>query len=218
MSRGQLKKGILIRNFFRSPRTISLLGINILIALTVMLTTSVPVLVVLSLFVVISGGEMAALLTSKSGAKAILAEQDRERNEQDAEKLSNAAALRKRLALLRIDDPALKASIDKIVVASGLYLDSCAKGGIRDPIVENALEQTVNAVNAYLRVSDGDLIERRFNAQDESTATTSLTARTRDLIEKYVEEMADRLALPQGGLEGNHTALDALESREELEE
>jgi len=212
------KKAGVIKEFLRSPRTIGLLGINILIALTVVLTTSMPILVVLPLFVVISGGEMAALLASKSGAKAILAEQDRERNERDAEKLADAATLRKRLALMRIDDAGLKASIDKIVVASGLYLDSCAKSGIRDPMVENALEQVVVVINEYLRVSDGALIEQRLNARDESAKNTSLIARTRDLIEKYVSEMADRLALPQGGLEGNHTVLDSLESREELEE
>jgi DNA-binding MarR family transcriptional regulator len=80
------------------------------------------------------------------------------------------------------------------------------------------VEQALDEVNAYLKVSAVDLIERRCKAQDESTTTTSLTTRPRDLIERYVEEMADRLALRQAGLEGNNTVLDSLESREELEE
>lgn len=218
----------LLKKFLKSPLAIGLACTNALLAVGAALSGIAPTLVVLSLFVIVTGGEMTLLLASKPGAKAILAEQDRERNERDAEKLLTAAALRKRLSLLRIDDAALKTLIDKLVLASGLYLDACTKGSPRDPFIEDSLAQASNMVNEYLKISDSTRIEQFLEPRGGTDGSTSsiapvdsgvaLVEKTRALLDESVREIEERLALPQGGLEGNHTARDAMESRQELEE
>ncbi len=228
----------LLKKFFKSPLAIGLMALNAILAGLAALFGALPTLVVLPLFVLVTGGEMAVLLSSKWGAKAILAEQDRERLERDTEKLAHVAALRKRLALLRMDDAALKTVIDRIVLASGLYLDACAKGGTRDPFVEDAIGQASEVMSEYLKIVDGARIESllgsgysagvsgalHVDAGVESGAHVKLggdadiAQSTRALLDAATRTIEERLALPQGGIEGNHTALDKMESRQELEE
>ncbi len=213
-----------VKKFLKSPLAFSLVAVNAILAGGAALFGVVPVLVALPLFALVSGGELIALLSSKSGAKAILAEQDRERVERDTEKLAHAAALRKRLALLRVEDPALKTSIDRIVLTSGLYLDACAKGGSRDPYIEDAIEQASEVVNEYMKIVDGARIEgmigsggSRSSRRGEDTGA-DVAQRARTLLDGATHTIEERLALPQGGIEGNHTTLDTMESRQELEE
>jgi len=234
----------LLKNFIKSPLAIGLVALNALLAGGAALFGAMPALIALPLFMVVSGGELVALLSSKSGAKAILAEQDRERIERDTEKIAHAAALRKRLALLRVDDSALKTAIDRIVLTSGLYLDACAKGGVRDPFVEDALAQASETVSEYLKIADGGRVGAMLGtsgdenarptpgagvgagvgagsdvgADAESDAGARIAQRARALVDGATRTIEERLALPQGGIEGNHTALDEMESRQELEE
>lgn len=205
----------LLKKFLTSPLAIGLAALNAILAGGAALFGVVPALVALPLFALATGGEMVALLSSKPGAKAILAEQDRERAEHDTEKLAHAISLRKRLAVLRVDDPALKTSIDRIVLASGLYLDACAKGGNRDPRIEDAIEQAAEAVNGYLRIEDGARVGALLGSGGDSAGIAQRACALLDAATRTIEE---RLALPQGGIVGNHTALDELESRQELEE
>ncbi len=226
----------LLKKFLKSPLAISLVALNVLLAGGAMLFGLLPTLAALPLLVIVTGGEMVALLNSTSGAKAIVAEQDRKRDERDAEKLAQTSALRKRLALLRVDDPALKASIDRIVLTAGLYLDACAKGGSRDPFVEDAISRAAETINGYLKIADGARVEGLLGSRGSEDADAALRAdadldssvsrhagadiarKTRALVDGATRTIEERLALPQGGIEGNHTALDEMESRQELEE
>lgn len=207
----------LITKFIRSPLAIGIVCGNALVAVGAALAGIAPVLVVASLFLFVTGGELALVLLSKPGAKAILGEQKRERDEHDAERLEETAHLRKRLAMLRIENPEVKAAIDRLVFVAGVYLESCAKGNARDPIVEDAVQHAANAVDGYLHLIDAGRIGSRIESKP-STGPQDLEQKAILSLDGSTRLIAEKIALPFGGLEGNHTVLDAMDGRQELEE
>ncbi len=206
----------LITKFLRSPLAIGVVCGNALLAVGAALAGIAPVLVVAPLFVFVTGGELAMILLSKSGAKAILAEQKRERDEHDAECLEETARQRKRLAMLRIENPEVKAAIDRLVFVAGVYLESCAKGNARNPIVEDAVQNAAKTVDGYLHLIDAGRIGSRIESK-APTGPQDLEQKAILSLDGSTRLIAEQLALPFGGLEGNHTVLDAVDGRQELE-
>jgi hypothetical protein len=207
----------LMAKFFRSPLAIGIVCGNALLAAGATLAGIAPVLLTAPLFALVTGGEFALVLLSKPGAKAILGEQKRERSEHDADRLEETARLRKRLAMLRIENPEAKAAVERLVFAAGLYLESCAKGNARNPIVEDAVHNAAETVDGYLHVSDAGRIGSRIEGEP-STAQQNLEQKLILSLDGSTRLIAEKLALPFGGIEGNHTVLDAMDGRQELEE
>jgi len=207
----------LMAKFFRSPLAIGIVCGNALLAVGAALAGIAPVLVVVPLFVLVTGGELALALLSKPGAKAILGEQERERKEHDVDRLEETARLRKRLAMLRVENPEVKAAVERLVLAAGLYLESCAKGNERDPLVEEAVQNAVATVDGYLHLSDAGRIRARIDSEHGNT-WQDLEQKTILSLDTSTRLIGEKLALPFGGIEGNHTVLDAMDGRQELEE
>lgn len=240
--------------FIRSPLAVGLVSANAVLGAAAGAAGFLPWLVVVPLFLVISGVELLLTLRSEAGAKAILAEEDRERKERDAAILADVAQARKRLALLRIAEPEVKAAVERLVYAAGMYLESCAKGNERDPFAEDAVLSVTKIVDEYLRLADAERMGARLKSESledfvrasefsseigpssssnpdkpDRSATTdndsaaqepepSLAQRTVRLLDKAASTISERLALPLGGMEGDHAVLDAMKAREELEE
>ena len=240
--------------FIRSPLAVGLVSANAVLAVAAGAAGFLPWLVVVPLFLVISGVELLLTLRSEAGAKAILAEEDRERKERDAAILADVAQARKRLALLRIAEPEVKAAVERLVYAAGMYLESCAKGNERDPFAEDAVLSVTKIVDEYLRLADAERMGARLKSESledfvrasefsseigpssssnpdkpDRSATTdndsaaqepepSLAQRMVRLLDKAASTISERLALPLGGMEGDHAVLDAMKAREELEE
>ena len=240
--------------FIRSPLAVGLVSANAVLGAAAGAAGFLPWLVVVPLFLVVSGVELLLTLRSEAGAKAILAEEDRERKERDAAILADVAQARKRLALLRIAEPEVKAAVERLVYAAGMYLESCAKGNERDPFAEDAVLSVTKIVDEYLRLADAERMGARLKSESleaferasefgseigpssssnpdkpDRSATTdndsaaqepepSLAQRTVRLLDKAASTISDRLALPLGGMEGDHAVLDAMKAREELEE
>jgi hypothetical protein len=240
--------------FIRSPLAVGLVSANAVLGAAAGAAGFLPWLVVLPLFLLISGVELLLTVRSEAGAKAILAEEDRERKERDAAILADVAQARKRLALLRIAEPEVKAAVERLVYAAGMYLESCAKGNERDPFAEDAVLSVTKIVDEYLRLADAERMGARLKSESledfvrasefsseigpssssnpdkpDRSATTdndsaaqepepSLAQRMVRLLDKAASTISERLALPLGGMEGDHAVLDAMKAREELEE
>jgi len=240
--------------FIRSPLAVGLVSANAVLGAAAGAAGFLPWLVVVPLFLVVSWVELLLTLRSEAGAKAILAEEDRERKERDAAILADVAQARKRLALLRIAEPEVKAAVERLVYAAGMYLESCTKGNERDPFAEDAVLSVTKIVDEYLRLADAERIGARLKSESleaferasefgseigpssssnpdkpDRSATTdndsaaqepepSLAQRTVHLLDKAASTISERLALPLGGMEGDHAVLDAMKAREELEE
>ncbi|MGB9686995.1 MAG: hypothetical protein ACPLYX_10925 [Rectinema subterraneum] len=222
--------------FIRSPLAVGLVSANAVLGAAAGAAGFLPWLVVVPLFLVVSGVELLLTLRSEAGAKAILAEEDRERKERDAAILADVAQARKRLALLRIAEPEVKAAVERLVYVAGMYLESCAKGNERDPFAEDAVLSVTKIVDEYLRLADAERMGARLKSEADENfeistgpenelelnrngePTISLSQRTVRLLDKAASTISERLALPLGGMEGDHAVLDAMKAREELEE
>jgi hypothetical protein len=207
----------LMAKFFRSPLSIGIVCGNAVLAAGATLAGIASALLVAPLFVLVTGGELALILLSKRGARAILNEQERERKEHDADRLEETARLRKRLALLRVEDSEVKAAIERLVFAAGMYLESCAKGNARDPLVEEAVQDAAETVDGYLRLTDAGRIGVRIGEKSEKTPP-DLERKTVLSLDASTRLIGEKLALPFGGIEENHTLLDSMDGRQELKE
>lgn len=243
-----------LAKFIRSPLAVGLVSANAVLGTAAGAAGFLPWLVVIPLLLVVSGAELLLTLRSEAGAKAILAEENRERKERDAAILADVAQARKKLAMLRIGEPEVRAAVERLVYAAGMYLESCAKGNERDPFAEDAVLSATKVADEYLRLADAERMGARLKpeslqafdsagelerelgpgARSEPSTTSrsaatendsaaqepepSLAQRTVRLLDKATSTISERLALPLGGMEGDHAVLDTMKAREELEE
>lgn len=158
----EIMKSIISR-FFRSP-----LGLTLLIASAAVafLLTAINVVApfgafLLFLLLVLCSG--IVLFRTGLGARSVIQERDREREERDARILGGIAAARKRLALLRLPDPEVDRSLQALVVAAGEYLTATVKGQDRDPIIEDAILSSVETIESYLQIKNAQAASSRFH-------------------------------------------------------
>lgn len=221
-----------LRAFFRSPLAIGVVSGTTILAVAAALTGLIPIPIVIPLYTAVTATAIAIILSSKTGARAILEEQDRARSERDAMILEEISQTRKRLSMVRIENEAVRCDIEKIVLAAGMYLESCAEGNPRDPFVEEAVRNAENAVRTCLRLSDARAVhqmitEDRHSSKLSGNAAGSvpgnapepgILASLTDSLQKIAREIGERLALPEGGIEDSHTRLDQMNAHRELEE
>ncbi len=205
-------KGIIAR-FLRSPLGLSLLGIDLVFfsALAMAGYLSVPLAFLLGVAAALV--ECVIAIQTKLGARSIVAEKDRAREERDALALASFAAARKRLSLLRVSDGDLAAAIERLSLNAGYYLEKAIKNGERDPRLEEAVLGSVEVIDNYLRLLNSTADSRRYR-RGESAKPDGVEARA-DMVYKEKERadkahalrlleinarlMEDTLALLDGG-------------------
>lgn len=217
-----------VRTFFRSPLAVGVVSGTTMLAAAAALTGLIPIPILIPLYTAVTATAIAVILSSKTGARAILREQDRARSERDALMLEEISQTRKRLSAVRIENEAVRRDIERIVLAAGMYLESCAEGNPRDPFIEEAVRSAENAVRTYLRLSDARAVYQMLT-EDRHTSTLSdntpgnapepgILASLADSLQKTAREISERLALPEGGLEDSRTRLDQFNAHRELQE
>jgi hypothetical protein len=98
--------------------------------------------------------------------RAAVAEMDREFEEKAAARLAEAAAARKRLAAMRIADPAVAQARDLLVLEAGRLVEDCGRAHTFDAEAVQAVVDGPNLVDAWLKEADESSIERRFSLPD----------------------------------------------------
>lgn len=166
----------IVSRFFRSPLGLTLLFASAAVAF---LLTAVKVVApfgafILFLLLVLCSG--AVLFTTGLGARSVIKERDREREERDARILGGIAAARKRLALLRLPDPEVDRSLQALVVVAGEYLTATVKGRDRDPLIEDAILSSVETMESYLQIRNAHAASSRFRhpTGEDAKPTSSL--------------------------------------------
>ena len=98
--------------------------------------------------------------------RAAVAELDREFEERAAARLAEAAAARKRLAAMRIVDPAVAQARDLLVLEAGRLVEDCGRAHTYDAEAVQAVIDGPDLVDAWLKEADESSIERRFGLPD----------------------------------------------------
>jgi hypothetical protein len=234
-----------LRRFFRSPLGLAVLGSDLVAAVALSASGVLPPWIAVPLFALLYVVEAVALMQTSLGSGAVVAEGDRERKDRDASILGAVAVARKRLSLLKPADSSVAASIDRLVLASGHYLEACVKGSDRDPVVEDAVLGAVEAVDDYLRMLDARSMAKRIrSAQKDPQGTVAredgsreaedrrmpeqggegeagagrqhIEAVTVRVLDKAAEEIETRLNLPLGGARDGVAAQDRMDAREDM--
>ncbi len=196
-------KRIIVR-FFRSPVGVAVLGSGAAAAAVLVLVGGVPAPVAVPLCLLAVAAAAFVLLSSPVGARAVAGEGDRDRRERDARALGGVAAARKRLSLLRVGDPEVKAAIDRLTLAAGLYLERAVKTDGRDPVSEDAVLGAVEVLNDYLQLADA----ASSRVRSGGAADLDIAVRTVGALSASAAEIERRLD-PQA-------AADRIAAREEL--
>jgi hypothetical protein len=106
-------------------------------------------------------------LYSGLGPRFAAVEQDRRLWAAGKEHLAVASARQKRLASLRVPDPAVKHVVELAAMQAGMFLAACGKARQRDPLAEAAIGECVDLVDLYLKELDDASTEKRYALSDD---------------------------------------------------
>jgi hypothetical protein len=140
---------------------------------------------------------------------AAVAESDRTEAEKARSRLAQADDARKRLVSLRLSEPGLASARDLVVLEAGKLVEDCSRRGVYDPEAVQAVLDSVELVDAYLKEADESSTERRFSMPEahpfpEAASRAAQALREKaTLIAKRREEAtgeipgADRIAIEE---------------------
>jgi hypothetical protein len=211
------------------------LGSDVVAALALSASGVLSPWIAFPLFALLYAVEAIVLMQTSLGSTAVVAEGDRERKDRDARILGAVAVARKRLSLLKPADSSVAASIDRMVLASGHYLEACVRGNDRDPVVEDAVLGAVEAVDDYLRMLDARSIGKRMSPAVREPVGTSgrgtpglggeaeaglggknIETATVRVLDKAALEIETRLNLQLGGAQDGVVVKDRMDAREDM--
>lgn len=160
------------------------------------------------------GSLVAIVLVSLAlgfGQKAAVAEAERSDAERARSRLAAAAAARKRLAALRLADPTVARERDLVVLEAGRLVDACSGLGVYDPLAVQAVLDSLDLVEAWLKEADESSTERRFSLPDEHPFPEAASRTAGALREK-----AFVIARGRGEATGEISGADRVAIEEEL--
>jgi hypothetical protein len=133
--------------------------------------------------------------------RAAVAEMDREFSERAAARLAEAAAARKRLAAMRIADPAVAQARDLLVLEAGRLVEDCGRVHTYDPEAVQAVIDGPDLVDAWLKEADESSVERRFGLPDANPFPEA-ARRTAEALTAKATLVSSRRAAAVGEIPG----------------
>jgi hypothetical protein len=164
--------------------------------------------------VVLAGYAVVTLLLffSGRGAREIVEEGDEARRKKVREKIAAAAALRERISVLRIADPAMAKAIEYFLLVSGTYIDACRERDLYSPQANKRMEDVREICQVFLGEMDEGATGGRYGVQDGESPEEM----RRRSVEAVMEASADVKGRITEDLEGVSRE-DRLAIIEELE-
>jgi hypothetical protein len=141
------------------------------------------------LAVAMGGYPIVSLLAFASGlgAKAALKEGERRAWLAASVRLEQARKDARRLASFRIPDPAIKEMAELTALRARAYLDQCVRVRSHEPRANDAIRESVELLDLYLRELDDASIEKRYKLNDDDPFA--------DARERVRAALADKAAL-----------------------
>ncbi|HAE22638.1 MAG TPA: hypothetical protein DCG47_10000 [Spirochaetaceae bacterium] len=136
-----------------------------------------------------------AAFASGFGAKAALKEGERRAWLDASERLEQARKDARRLASFRISDPAIKEAAELTALRARAYLDQCARVKTHEPRANDAIRESLELLDIYVRELDDASTEKRYKLSDDdpfADARGRVSAALADkaaLLEKYALDM-----------------------------
>jgi hypothetical protein len=112
----------------------------------------------------------AILFFSRRGAAEVVAEADEDRAASIRKKIDEAAAIRSRLAVLRLGDEELRLAVENLLLVSGQYLERARASGTWSPHANDRIRQALEVCQIYLGEKDESSTEKRYGTADGDEA------------------------------------------------
>ena len=127
------------------------------------------------------------------------------------ERLAAASAGQKRLASLRVPDPAVRKLVELVALQAGMFVSACGKARQRDPLGEAAITESLELVDLYLKELDDAATERRYALPDDDSFA--------DAVQRVSAALRDKAALLEKArmdIEGGLQREDRMAIKEQL--
>ena len=147
------------------------------------------------------GLALVALLALGLLQRAAVAELDRTFDDDVTRRLTEAGTARKRLAVMRIADPAVAQARDLLVLEAGRLIEDCGRVRTYDPEALQAVSDGPTLVDAWLREADEMAVERRF-ALPDANPFPEAARRTAEALVAKATLIASRRASAIGEISG----------------
>jgi hypothetical protein len=106
------------------------------------------------------------LFFSRRGAAQVVAEADEDRAASIRAKLDEAAAIRQRIAVLRLGDEDVRLAVENLLLVSGQYLEKARASGSWSPQANDRIRQALEVCQIYLGEKDETSTEKRYGTAD----------------------------------------------------
>ncbi len=184
-----------VKLFIRSNTHIALAAVSLVGAVVLGFITAgilAPIFVIIGYV-----GTSTILFFSRLGAKEIVREQEEIFDEGAMREIEVTATLRRRLSVLRIDDPEVAKAIGRISLISGRLIEEEQAQKKYVPQVKGALEEATGVCTAYLDELDAESTSRRYRVRtrgiDGEQAEMSEAGSPANRAVKLLGGIADRL-------------------------
>ncbi len=157
------------------------------------------------------GALFALALYSGFGPRFAAAEHERRLWAAGKERLAVASAMQKRLATLRVPDPGVRKLVDLVAMQAGMFINACGTARQRDPVGEDAITQSIELVDLYLKELDDASTERRYALPDDDPFA--------DAVQRVSAALRDKAAMLEKArmdIEGGLQREDRMAIKEQL--
>jgi hypothetical protein len=149
----------------------------------------------------------AILIFSRKGAEEIVEESEQDRKKLVTEKIETHAALRERIAVIRIADEPMRKALEYFLLESGMYIEKCRELALYSPRANKRIEDVLEICQAFLGELDESSIEKRYGVKDGESfevfrgrSVAAVTEAASDIKSWIAEDLAgvsreDRLSI-----------------------
>ena len=124
----------------------------------------------------------ALLFLSRAGAREVATEIDQDMDAHAREKIAAVAAVRERIAVLRMGDEQVAGAIEYFLQESGAYLEECRRLVTYSPVANDRITRVLDICQVFLDEKDQGATARRYRTGTAEAPDTpaSLAAEIRE--------------------------------------
>ena len=152
------------------------------------------------------------LFFSRKGAEQIVGESERDRLKEINARIDAAAAVREKIAFLRIGDEAMRKAIEHFLLVSGSYIEKCRELETYSPNANKRIQDVLDVCQVFLGGMDDSSTEKRYGV-DDGESFPEVQSRTLEAVTLAAVDVKNAMTTDLLGV----TRTDTLSILEELE-
>ena len=158
-----------LRSRFHITLALAAAGLVVLSVLFLRPFAFVPVAGIVVAYAALTG----AMFFTRRGAREVIAESEEDRLKGVRGKIARFAALRERIAVLRLANERMSRAVELFLQESGSYLDKCRELDAYSPLANERIERVLEICQVFLGELDDSATGRRYGLPGEKGKETA---------------------------------------------